>query len=124
MKKNNNVEPGKTFSVKVPVNADPVTLEFLNRERAISRNKLVYGIVDREAKKEQGSEITLPLNLDLSEAEKENLLEPTMLRSIEVFIQTLISQQNHLPADNNNSEAAEDANEVTAIDLTGMMDYQ
>ncbi|MDM5430786.1 hypothetical protein [Bacillus mycoides] len=120
MKKNNNVEPGKTFSVKVPVNADSVTLDFLNRERSISRNKLIYGIVDREAKKEQGSEITLPLNLDLSEAEKERLLEPTTLRSIEVFIQTLIGQQKEILA----TPAEPKANEVDAADIEGFMDYQ
>ncbi|MDI6677028.1 hypothetical protein QMA02_14375 [Bacillus wiedmannii] len=117
MKKNNNVEPGKTFSVKVPVNADSVTLDFLNRERSISRNKLVYGIVDREAKKEQGSEITLPINLDLSEAEKERLLEPNTLRTIEVFIQTLIGQQK----EPSNAPAEP---EVDAVDISGIMDYQ
>ncbi|HGH7177547.1 TPA: hypothetical protein ACJMKJ_005191 [Bacillus wiedmannii] len=120
MKKNNNVEPGKTFSVKVPVNADPVTLDFLNRERSISRNKLVYGIVDREAKKEQGSEITLPINLDLSESEKEKLLEPSTLRSIEVFIQTLIGQQKEVST----TPTAEPTNEVGAADISGFMDYQ
>lgn len=120
MKKNNNVEPGKTFSVKVPVNADPVTLDFLNRERSISRNKLVYGIVDREAKKEQGSEVTLPLKLDLSEAEKEKLLEPATLRSIEVFIQTLIGQQKEI----NTAPTKSKVNEVEAADISGFMDYQ
>ncbi|MDA1758312.1 hypothetical protein PDK30_25790 [Bacillus cereus] len=120
MKKNNNVEPGKTFSVKVPVNADPVTLDFLNRERSISRNKLVYGIVDREAKKEQGSEITLPINLDLSEAEKERLLEPHTLRTIEVFIQTLIGQQK----EQSNAPAEPEVNEVDVADISGFLDYQ
>lgn len=120
MKKNNNVEPGKTFSVKIPVNADPVTLDFLNRERSISRNKLVYGIVNREAKKEQGSEITLPLNLDLSEAEREQLLEPSTLKSIEVFIQTLIGQQKEIST----TPVEPKANEVVADDIEGFMDYQ
>ncbi|MGM1464163.1 hypothetical protein [Bacillus cereus group sp. BceL310] len=119
MKKNNSVEPGKTFSVKVPVNADPVTLDFLNRERSISRNKLVYGIVDREAKRVQGSEVTLSLNLDLTEAEKEQLSEPNTLRLVEVFIQTLIGQQKEVGI-----TPAASTNEVEASDVMGFLDYE
>ncbi|MGH0951307.1 hypothetical protein [Bacillus mycoides] len=116
MKKINDVKPGKTFTVKVPVDADMQTLEFLNKKRDITRNKLVYWILDKEAKKENGKEFSIPLSFSLTAAEKEKLLDPMAVKSLEAFVKALIGME-----DTKISEAKDEI-DISAFD--GLINYE
>ncbi|MCU5259175.1 hypothetical protein OCD90_25890 [Bacillus pacificus] len=116
MKKNKDVQPGKTFTVKVPVDADQQTLDFLNKNRDISRNKLVYWILDKEAKKEKHKEITIPLSFSLTADEKKQLLNPMAVKALEAFVKSLIGVED-VPV-------KEIKEEINIDDFAGMINYE
>ncbi|EOQ04519.1 hypothetical protein [Bacillus cereus] len=116
MRKINDVQPGKTFTVKVPVDADQQTLEFLNKKRDITRNKLVYSILDKEAKKENGKEISIRLSFSLTTVEKEKLLDPMAVKSLEVFVKALIGMEK--------TKILEVHDEIDMAALDGLINYE
>jgi len=116
MKKIKDVQPGKTFTVKVPVDAEQQTLDFLNKNRDISRNKLVYWILDKEAKKDNHTEITIPLGFSLTTDEKEQLLNPMAVKALEAFIKSLIGVED--------TPVKEVKEEINLDDFAGMINYE
>lgn len=90
MKKIKKIEAGATFTVKVPTNASQQTLDFLNRERSVSRNKFVYWVLEKEAHQVNNNELSIPISFSLTKAEKERLLDPSTLKSLEAFVKALI----------------------------------
>ncbi|MEX0415491.1 hypothetical protein [Bacillus sp. C30] len=115
MKKIKKIEAGKSFSVKVPVEADVKILDFLNRERDVSRNKLIYWILEKEAKNENRKELSIPISFSLTKDERDKLLEPTVINSLEAFVKALIGREDI---------QTEEKQEVDFAAISGMINYE
>lgn len=122
MKSIKKIEAGKSFSVKVPVEADEKTLDFLNKERDVSRNKFVYWILQKEANKESNKELSIPLSFSLTKEEKEMLLDPKISKSLEAFVKAIVGRED--AASSATTTVVEEQKKVDFSDLSGMINYE
>ncbi|PET78061.1 hypothetical protein CN514_00255 [Bacillus sp. AFS001701] len=125
------LEPGKTFSVKLPVEISDETLKFLNGLE--KRNSKILSLLDAAAKKANeelnSDELHVRLDYKLTTEDRKLLDDPVIQKSISAFIAMLIGSKNTIqtqrlyPTNHNEHTNEKDTNEDFS-DFAGMLDFE
>ncbi|PEJ48129.1 MULTISPECIES: hypothetical protein [unclassified Bacillus (in: firmicutes)] len=131
MSNNKALEPGKTFSIKLPVEISDETLKFLNG--LDKRNSEILNLIEAAAKEANEESIVddiyVRLAYKLTSEDRKILNDPVIQKSISAFIAMLIGSKNTIqaqrlyPTDPNERTNDKDSDEDFS-DFAGMLDFE
>ncbi|MEH7454658.1 hypothetical protein [Gottfriedia acidiceleris] len=125
------LEPGKTFSIKLPVEISDETLKFLNGFD--KRNSEILSLIEAAAKEANedsiGDDIKVSLDYKLTSEDRKILNDPVIQKSISAFIAMLIGSKNtiqmqRLYPTNPDERTNEKNSDEDFSDFAGMLDFE
>ncbi|QKE76139.1 hypothetical protein HPK19_25415 (plasmid) [Arthrobacter citreus] len=125
------LEPGKTFSIKLPIEISDGTLKFLNG--LDKRNSEILNLLEAAAKKANAESISDELNVrldyKLTSEDRKLLDDPVIQKSISAFIAMMIGSKNNIQTQrlyptNHNEGTNEKEPEEDFSDFAGMLDFE
>jgi hypothetical protein len=85
---------GDAITLKLPVDTDKDVLEYINRNRSVTRNKFLSSVLleacKNEVLKENEQSVTLTLPMKVNEDQRSQLNSRTVVRALAAFAQTII----------------------------------
>ncbi|PEC50918.1 hypothetical protein COJ46_01355 [Bacillus sp. AFS077874] len=123
--------PGKTFSIKLPVEISDKTLNFLNE--LDKRNSVILNLIEAAAKEANeesiGDNINISLDYKLTFEDRKLLDDPVIQKSISAFVAMLLGSKNTIqtlrlyptnPTQNTNKKNTDE----DFSDFAGMLDFE